>query len=105
MTLNVKLARDGEALESHGTTILRAPTDLSRKSHLTAVFVGGGFPTVAPVAAAEEEEDDDEEDDDEDDDEEDDDEKDDDEEDDDEEDDDEEDDEEDDDEEDAPVKG
>lgn len=67
MTLNVKLARDGEALERLGTTILLAPTDLSRKSHLTAVFVAGGFPTVAPVAAAEEEdeEDDDEADDDE----------------------------------------
>jgi len=96
MTLNVKLARDGEALEKHGTTILRAPADSSRKSHLTAVFVGGDFPTAAPGKA---DEDDDEEEDDED--------EEDDEEDDDEEDDDEEDDEEDDDEdaEDAPVKG
>jgi hypothetical protein len=85
MTLNVKLARDGEALERLGTTILRAPTGSSRKCHLTAVFVGGGFPTVAPVAAAEEEDDDEEDDD--------------------EEDEDEEDEDEEDDEEDAPVKG
>ena len=72
MTLNMNLARDGKALEKHDTTILRAPTDSSRKSQLTAVFVGGDFPTAAPGAAEEdddEEEDDEDEDDEEDDDE------------------------------------
>ena len=55
MTMNMKLARGGDALEKHDTTILRAPTDSTRKSQ-TAVLVGAVFPTVASGAEEDDEE-------------------------------------------------
>ena len=63
MTLNVPLARNGEALPQQNRSIFRDPTELSRMSQMLAAFIGGNLPSLAPVEADEEEEEDDEDDD------------------------------------------
>lgn len=72
MTLNVPLARNGEALPQQNRSIFRDPTELSRMSQMLAAFIGGNLPSLAPVEADEEEEEEEDDEDDDDDDEEDD---------------------------------